>query len=204
MAKKTPAAKKPSKSKKVQTVDADDSATAGARRDKIASSYGHGSPAPAAATVQDDEIDAEKSVASGTDVAVESESDNVAPSGSVPDTGIPETGISKTTPNTNSASQERTMTIAFMKLSKSGKYALYKGLRTVTRLSVTDFPNPEKPPATLEVSGELAGPREVLTKEQRAERRKNAPKPTLAEQIAKREKALARLKAKAEKEAVPA
>jgi hypothetical protein len=104
-------------------------------------------------------------------------------------------------------------TLTLTGLSKSKKYALYKGLRTVARLSVTDFPD-SKPPQTLEVSGDLAGPRVIkekrakLTPEElkaRREARKNGPKPTLAEQIAKREQKLAReqeriaeLKAKAE------
>lgn len=119
---------------------------------------------------------------------------------SVPDSGVnlePESA-------TNTASERiRTMQLTFKGLSKSGKYALYSGLRTVSRLSVTDFPD-SQPPATLEITGELAGPRVKMTAEERKAARKNAPKPTLAEQIAKREKALAKLRAKAEAEAVPA
>lgn len=94
-------------------------------------------------------------------------------------------------------------TLQFKGLSKSGKYALYSGLRTVSRLSVTNFPD-SNPPATLEVNGELAGPREKkppMTAEERRAKRAAAPKLTLAEKIAKREEALAKLKAKAAAEA---
>jgi hypothetical protein len=94
-------------------------------------------------------------------------------------------------------------TLTLKGISKSGKYALYSGLRTVSRLSVTNFPE-NQPPQTLEVSGNLAGPRAKMTPEERKAARANAPKLTLQERIAKEEKRLARLKAKAEAEAVPA
>jgi hypothetical protein len=95
---------------------------------------------------------------------------------------------------------------------------LYKGLRTVSRLSVTDFPDPKNPPATLEITGDLAGPREIKPKrvklsadelkarrEQRKAERANRPKPTLAEKMAQEQKKfeerMAKLKAKAEAKA---
>jgi len=95
-----------------------------------------------------------------------------------------------------------TMTLTFKGLSKSGKFALYSGLRTVTRLSVTDFKD-SKPLPSFEATGDFAGPREAKPKMTAEERKAYRlahpkPKPTLAELIAKREKALAALKAKAE------
>jgi len=88
------------------------------------------------------------------------------------------------------------ITLKLKGLSKSGKYALYSGLRTVARLSVTDFPD-SKPVDTFTVEGDFAGPRvpkAKLSKEERAELRKNAPKPTLAEKAAKLEAKLAKLR----------
>jgi hypothetical protein len=92
-----------------------------------------------------------------------------------------------------------TVTLKYKGLSKSGKFALYSGLRTVTRMSITDFPD-NKPVDTFEANGEFAGPRAKLTAEERKAARKAAPKPTLAELIAKREKALANLREKAARE----
>lgn len=94
------------------------------------------------------------------------------------------------------AEKHMAITLKLKGLSKSGKYALYSGLRTVARLSVTDFPD-SKPVDAFTVEGDFAGPRvpkEKLTKEQRAELRKNAPKPTLAEKAAKLEAKLAKLR----------
>lgn len=87
-------------------------------------------------------------------------------------------------------------TLQLKGLSKSGKYALYSGLRTVSRLSVTNFPDPENPPQTLEMQGDLAGPRVKMTPEERKAARANAPKPTLAERIAASEKKLAKMREK--------
>ena len=105
------------------------------------------------------------------------------------------------------------MQMTFKGLSKSGKYALYSGLRTVTRMSVTDFPD-NKPPEYLSITGDLAGPREpkapkvkMTAAERKAYRLANPkPKLTLAEKAARAAKTAAKLAAAlaAEKEAVPA
>lgn len=87
------------------------------------------------------------------------------------------------------------------KLSKRGNAVIYSGLRAKIRVPPSIFTDPKNPPATFEVSGEFAGPREAkpkLTAEERKAARAAKPKPTLAELIAKREAALAKLKAKAE------
>lgn len=104
--------------------------------------------------------------------------------------------------------KEPTMTLKFEKLSKSGNFAIYSGLRTTIRIATTAFVD-KKPLPTFEVAGEFAGPRQVQTKMTKEERKayrlaNPKPKPTLAELIAKREKALAALKAKASGELQPA
>jgi len=88
-----------------------------------------------------------------------------------------------------------TAQMKYEKLSKSGKYAIFSGLRTKIRIATTNFVD-EKPLPTFTVEGEFAGPRAKLTPEQRKEARKNAPKLTLAEKVALEEKRLEKMKAK--------
>jgi len=89
------------------------------------------------------------------------------------------------------------MTLTLKGLSKNSRTAFYSGAVTTIRISVSAFPN-KTAPRTIDVAdGAFALPKEKLTPEQRKEARKNAPKPTLAEKIAQREKAIAALKAKA-------
>lgn len=149
------------------------------RRDRIAQMYGHGPTEPVADTTTTVDTQTTNGDDPRKDVALDPPS--VVPSG----IDIP-TGGRKT----------MDATLTYKGLSKSGKYALYSGTRTITRWSITNFPD-SKPPQTLQLSGELAGPREKLTKEQRAEARKNRPKLTIAERIAKERKRLAKLEAQA-------
>lgn len=99
--------------------------------------------------------------------------------------------------------QETVMQLTLVGHSKNGRAAFYAGAAQRLRISVGAFPN-KTAPTTIEVAdGAFAParqPKAKLTKEERAA----LPKPTLAEKIAKREAALAALKAKAEKEAAAA
>lgn len=100
---------------------------------------------------------------------------------------------------------EKTMTLKYKGLSKSGKDAIYTGAAASVRFPLNAFAN-KQAPDTVEVSGPFAEPKPVKAKmtpeeraaekARRAEERKNAPKPTLAEKIARREAQLAKDKAK--------
>lgn len=102
--------------------------------------------------------------------------------------------------STQPGEKAMSVTLNFTKLSKSGKYALYRGLRTITRLSVSDFPN-EKPVQSFTVEGDFAGARVVMTAEERKAARKAAPKLTLAQQLEKKRAAVAKFEAKVAKAA---
>lgn len=105
-----------------------------------------------------------------------------------------------------------TVQLTFKGLAAQNKIALYKGLRTMTRLSVTDFPD-NKPPQTLDVIGEFAGPREIKPKQpkltkaelkaRREERKRERANMTIEDRIrqaqADADKRIAKLKAQAEK-----
>lgn len=75
------------------------------------------------------------------------------------------------------------------------------GLKGSVRIAKSAFKD-KQPPATLTVSSDaFAQPTAQLTKEEKAAIRKAQPKLTLAEKIAKREKQLTDMKARAAKEA---
>jgi hypothetical protein len=99
------------------------------------------------------------------------------------------------------------MTLTLKGTNKKNTQAIYSGLKTSVRFALAAFEG-KQAPQTIEVQGPFAAPaapKVKLSKEERAalaaqrkEERKNAPKPTLAERIAKREASLAALKAKAQ------
>lgn len=94
---------------------------------------------------------------------------------------------------------EKMMTITLKTLSKNGKQAYYSGAAQILRFPLGAFPN-KTAPQTLEVpEGTFAGakepktPKAQMTPEQKAAEkaaRAAAPKPTLAERIARREQLL--------------
>ena len=89
-------------------------------------------------------------------------------------------------------------TLSFTKLSKSGAYAIYAGLRAKVRIPVTVFPE-SKPVPSFTATGEFAGARTKkppMTAEERRAWRASQPKLTLAQKIEKEEKRLAKLRAK--------
>lgn len=91
------------------------------------------------------------------------------------------------------------MTLTLKGLTKNGKTALYSGASHVLRFQVAGFVN-ATPSPTIEIEGDLAEPKGTkvkLTPEERKAARAAKPKPTLAEKIAAREAALAKLKAQA-------
>lgn len=91
------------------------------------------------------------------------------------------------------------MILKFRGLSKKGQAAFYDGAAFPFRINLTLFPG-KVAPATLELpDGLFAASKQVkakLTKEQR----KALPKPTLAEQIAKRQANLQKMLARQAKE----
>lgn len=92
-------------------------------------------------------------------------------------------------------------------ISKNGKAAYYTGAAQTLRFPLGVFPNktaPESITVTDDLFAPARQPKVKETKEERKARLAALPKPTLAEKIAKREAALAALKAKAEKEAAAA
>ena len=102
--------------------------------------------------------------------------------------------------------QERTMTLTLKGLNRRGTQAIYTGLRTAVRFPLAAFLN-KTAPTVIKIEGDFApptAPKAKLTAEQKEAAklaRKNAPKPTEAERIARAEAALAKRKAKlAEKE----
>ena len=109
------------------------------------------------------------------------------------------------TPISASLTRRRTVTLTLKGHSKNGKTAFYTGAATVIRISLGAFIN-KQAPTIIEVEPDFApvkAPRVKLTAEERAARnaaakaaRAAAPKPTLAEKIARREALLARDKAK--------
>lgn len=129
--------------------------------------------------------------------------EKVLASVSTPDVGLSHTSetASEAVSTHNGHGEKNTMTatLNYKGLSKSGKYAMYSGLRTVIRIATTNFPD-AKPVPSFTAEGEFAGPREKLTPEERKARLKAKPKLTLAEQIAKDEARLAKRKAKLEAE----
>lgn len=110
----------------------------------------------------------------------------VAENPSAPVTGTETSGEKKM--------EQRTLT--FTKLSKSGTYAIYAGLRAKVRIPVTVFPE-SKPVDSFTANGEFAGARTrkpAMTKEERAAYRAAQPKLTLAQKIAKQEAKLDKMR----------
>lgn len=133
-----------------------------------------------------------------SEIALASANETVVGSTQSPSATDNQPGVQQDAPT---GKDTRIMELKYKGLSKSGKFALYSGLRTVTRLSITDFPD-SKPIPSFEVSGDFAGPREPkpkMTAEERKAYRLAHPRPklTIAEKIAKQEQALAKLRAKA-------
>ena len=91
------------------------------------------------------------------------------------------------------------MTLTLKGITKNGKTALYTGASHVLRFQVASFVN-KTPSPTIEIEGNLAETtaKVKLTPEERKAARAAKPKPTLAEKIAAREAALAKLKAQAQ------
>lgn len=93
------------------------------------------------------------------------------------------------------------LTLKSIGTGKKFPQAVYTGLGAVVKIGLAAFPG-KTPPQTLEIGGEVVGPKTPkakMTAEERKAARAAAPKLTLAEKIAKREAALARLKEKAAK-----
>ena len=85
-------------------------------------------------------------------------------------------------------------TLSLKGYSKNGKTALYSGLRTVTRLSATNFDGAA--PSTIEVNADnFAAARVAESKAERKARLAALPKPTIAERAAKLEAKAAKLRA---------
>lgn len=103
-------------------------------------------------------------------------------------------------PVANPANQEKMMTLSLKGLSKNGKQAFYSGAAQVVRISVGAFPGKTAPQSIPVPDGVFEGPKQPVAKmtaEERKAARANRPKPTLAEKIASREAALAKLRAQA-------
>jgi hypothetical protein len=99
--------------------------------------------------------------------------------------------------------KEKTMTLTFKNLNKKQTQAIYSGIRGAVRFPLSAFEN-RQAPQTLDVTGpfaEAAKPKAQMSAEERKAARAAAPKPTLAEKIAKREAQLQRLREKAATEA---
>jgi hypothetical protein len=96
---------------------------------------------------------------------------------------------------------EKMMTLTLKGTSKNGKTAFYSGAAQTVRLQVGLFEGGTAPGSISVPDGVFAAQRPKLSKEERKAAKAAAPKPTLAEKIAKREAALARLRQKAQAEA---
>lgn len=89
---------------------------------------------------------------------------------------------------TQTSTEQKTMTLTLKSISKNGKAALYTGARFPIRISLSVFPD-KKAPESFEVADgtfqPAPAPRVKMTAEERKAARANAPKPTLAEKAAK-------------------
>lgn len=128
----------------------------------------------------------------GTQKAVDNASSVVIQSGS------------RTSPSTTQQKGQKTMQLTKAGTSKNGKAAFYDGAKQRLRIPLGVFAGGQAPD-TIDVPEGLfeakPTPKYKMTAEERKAARAAAPKLTLAEKIAKREEALARLKAKAAQEA---
>jgi hypothetical protein len=119
----------------------------------------------------------------------------------------PETAITPAPDSTTQSEQSgtegrKTMTLTLKGFSKNGKAAMYSGAKRQLRFPIDGFEGGSAP-QTLEIPEGIFAvgqARQKLTPEERKAARAAKPKLTLAEKIAKREEALARLKAKAQAE----
>lgn len=100
-------------------------------------------------------------------------------------------------PATDSAGKEQgTVELTFKENDKRGRNAIFTGAAVQIRIPLSAFVD-SKAPATWPVPDNIFAARKAkLTKEQRAEARKNAPKPTLADRVAEAEKKAAKLREK--------
>jgi hypothetical protein len=88
--------------------------------------------------------------------------------------------------------KEKKMTLQFKSLSRNGRNAFYTGAAVTIRIPVAAFPDKQHVESIEVADGVFRPAKRKLTKEERAA----LPKPTLAEKIARQEKALARNKEK--------
>ncbi len=95
------------------------------------------------------------------------------------------------------------MNLTYKGLSKNGRSAIYTGIRGTVRFPLSAFPDKQAPQG-IGIEDVFVQPAAKLSKEERKAQRANAPKPTLAEKIAKREAALQKLKAKLVADGTPA
>lgn len=103
------------------------------------------------------------------------------------------------TPSSAPEAKEKIMQLQLKNLSKNGKTAFYSGAVQTVRLQTALFGG--NAPQTIDLpEGTFQGPKErkpKMTAEERKAARANAPKPTLAEKIAKQQERLAKLQAAA-------
>ena len=93
------------------------------------------------------------------------------------------------------------MTLTYKSSSKNGKTAYFSGAATTLRFPVSAFPDKTAPQSIEVADGIFAGPKVKLTKEQRAEQRKNQPKPTLIQRAEAAEARARKLRERANAEA---
>lgn len=100
-------------------------------------------------------------------------------------------------PATKPVTRSKAMTLTLKGLSKNGKTAFYTGAAQVARFPLGMFVD-KTAPSTIEVADDVFAPvKAVLTAAERKAIKDAKPKPTLAERIAQRRKALEALEAKA-------
>jgi hypothetical protein len=112
-----------------------------------------------------------------------------------------------TAPEPGPQTRMKAMTLQFKSLSKNSKNAFYTGAAVALRIPLSAFPGKTAPTSIEVADGALEPakqPKAKMTAEERKAARAAKPKPTLAEKIAAREAALAKLKAKAEADAAGA
>lgn len=160
------------------------------------------SPKKAPAKVEGFSRKGEKTVASSTKSSTMEDVNENPPVGQVTEAvGVVVAGNQSAPVTGTETSGEKKMeqrTLTLTKLSKSGAYAIYAGLRAKIRVPVTVFPD-SKPVNSFTASGEFAGARTrkpPMTAEERKAWRAAQPKLTLAQKIEKEEKRLAKLRAK--------
>lgn len=157
-------------------------------------------PVPTAVVVTDEPSEGLDAVTSAVSVdTAENNSENVEKVLDAPPSPVVNSDQSAITPNVTNNTRNRTMQLTLDKISKSGTTAIYKGAAVAIRIGLSAFTN-KTAPATLDLNGELAGPKQAKvpeTKEERKARLAALPKLTTAERVAKLEEKLAKLREKA-------